>query len=157
VNAPVALEPVPGLGTYRSKTIATWLAFLGGSLGLHRIYLYGLRDRWAALHAVPTLVGLYGVHRLRTWGVDDQLAWVLIPWLGLILSATMLVAIVYGLMPDEKWNARFNPIGQQHQTSWSTIIGVMLALMVGGGVLMATLAYSIEHYFVYEAESEPPR
>ena len=30
----------------RSKTLATWAALLGGSLGLHRFYLYGLRDRW---------------------------------------------------------------------------------------------------------------
>jgi hypothetical protein len=28
----------------RSKTIATWLALLGGAVGLHRLYLKGLHD-----------------------------------------------------------------------------------------------------------------
>ena len=28
----------------RSKTVATWIALLGGSLGLHRFYLHGGRD-----------------------------------------------------------------------------------------------------------------
>ena len=26
----------------KNKTVAAWLAFLGGPLGLHRFYLYGL-------------------------------------------------------------------------------------------------------------------
>ena len=33
-------------GGSRSQTIATWLALLGGRLGLHRFYLHGLSDRW---------------------------------------------------------------------------------------------------------------
>jgi len=137
---------------YRSKTFATWIALIGGSLGLHRLYLYGSRDPWAWLHVIPTAVGVYGVMRLNDLGQDDQLAWVLIPVLGLMLAGTMLVAIYYGLMPDEKWNARFNPGGPAHRTSWSTIIGVMLALAVGVGVLMATIAYGGEHYFEYQIE-----
>ena len=46
---------------------------------------------------------------MRELGADDRLAWVLIPLLGLTLAAAMLSAIVYGLTPDENWNARFNP------------------------------------------------
>jgi hypothetical protein len=132
---------------YRSKTIATWLALIGGSIGLHRFYLYGLRDRWAWLHPLPTLLGSLGVQRMRDLGQDDQLAGLLIPLLGLVLAGTMLVAIVYGLMPDEKWNARFNPQGRMHQTGWSTVIGVIASLMIGGAVLMATIAFSAERYF----------
>ena len=49
---------------HRSKTLATWLAFLTGSLGLHRFYLHGLRDAWGWLHLPPTLLGLYGVSRM---------------------------------------------------------------------------------------------
>jgi TM2 domain-containing membrane protein YozV len=36
--------------TYRSKTASTWIALLGGSLGLHRFYLHGPRDLLAWLH-----------------------------------------------------------------------------------------------------------
>ena len=104
------------MSTYKSKTIATWLALLLGSLGVHRFYLYGLKDRLAWLHPWPTLVGLYGVQRMGELGQDDQLAWVLIPILGLMLSVSMLMGIVYGLTPDEKWNQAHNP-GQPMRAS----------------------------------------
>lgn len=137
---------------YRSKTLATWIALIGGAFGLHRFYLHGLSDRWGWLFIPPTLAGLYGVQRMRELGVDDQLAWALIPLLGLMLAATMINAIVYGLMPDERWNTRFNPAGPQHRTGWSTVIGVIAALVVGAGVLMATIAFSAQRYFEYQVE-----
>jgi hypothetical protein len=139
----------------RSKTLATWAALLGGSLGLHRFYLYGLRDRWGWLHPWPTLVGLYGVLRMRELGQDDRLAWVLIPLLGLMLAGTMLAAIVYGLTPDEKWNARFNPEAPAPASGWAALIGVVLALAVGGGVLMATIAFSAQRYFESQSAAAP--
>ena len=139
----------------RSKTLATWAALLGGSLGLHRFYLHGLRDRWGWLHPWPTLVGLYGVVRMRELGQDDRLAWVLIPLLGLMLAGTMLAAIVYGLTPDEKWNARFNPEAPAPASGWAALIGVVLALAVGGGVLMATIAFSAQRYFESQSAAAP--
>ena len=138
---------------YKSKTLATWIAVIGGSLGLHRFYLHGLRDRWGWLFLWPTLVGLYGVQRMRHLGGDDHLAWALIPLLGLMVSIAMFSAILYGLTPDERWNARFNPGGPQHRMGWPTIIGVVVALIVGGGVLMATLAFTAQRYFEYQAET----
>lgn len=140
----------PASPGYKSKTMATWIAILGGSVGLHRFYLYGFRDRWGWLFIGPTWVGLYGVQRMRHLGVDDQLAWALIPVLGAMFALAMTTAIVYGLVPDERWNARFNPNGVQHRTSWSTIIGVVVALVLGSGVLMATLAFSAQRYFEYQ-------
>jgi uncharacterized membrane protein len=114
-----------------------------------------LSDRWAWLFIPPTLIGLYGVQRMREFGVDDHVAWALIPLLGLMLAATMISAIIYGLMPDERWNARFNPSGPQHHTGWSTVLGVIAALVVGAGVLMATIAFSAQRYFEYQAELRP--
>ena len=137
---------------YRSKTLATWIALIGGAFGLHRFYLHGLSDRLGWLFIPPTLIGLYGVQRMREFGVDDHLAWALIPLLGLMLAATMISAIVYGLMPDERWNARFNPTGPQHHTGWATVIGVVAALVIGAGVLMATIAFSAQRYFEYQVE-----
>jgi hypothetical protein len=138
---------------YKSKTLATWVALIGGSLGLHRFYLHGFRDRWGWLFVWPSLVGLYGVQRMRLLGGDDHLAWALIPLLGLMVAIGMLSAILYGLTPDERWNARFNPTGPQHHMGWAAVIGVVIALVVGGGVLMATLAFSAQRYFEYEAET----
>jgi hypothetical protein len=142
----------PGPQGYKSKTLATWIAVIGGSLGLHRFYLHGLRDRWGWLFVWPTLVGLYGVQRMRHLGGDDHLAWALIPLLGLVVSIAMFSAIIYGLTPDERWNARFNPDGPQHRMGWPTVIGVVVALVVGGGVLMATRAVTAQRYFEYEAD-----
>jgi hypothetical protein len=139
---------------YKSKTLATWVALIGGGLGLHRFYLHGLRDLAGWLWPIPTFVGIYGVERALAFGQDDRLAWVLIPLLGVSLSASMLAAIVYGLMPDEKWNARFNPSGPQHQTGWMAVIGVVIALLVGAAILMSTIAFSGQRYF--EAEADTP-
>jgi hypothetical protein len=137
---------------YRSKTLATWIAVIGGSLGLHRFYLRGLRDPWGWLHAPPTLVGLYGVQRMEQFGQDDMLAWALIPLLGLMVAGAMLAAIVYGLTPDEKWDARHNPGAAVHSTGWGPVMGVIVALLLGAAALMATVAFSGQRYFEWQVE-----
>lgn len=137
---------------YKSKTVATWLTLAFGSLGLHRFYLHGFRDRWGWLFPWPTLLGAYGVQRLREFGQDDHLSWALIPVLGLMIAGTMLVAIVHGLTPDEKWDARHNPGVPVQRTGWGAVIGVIVALMLGAGVLMATVAFSGQRYFEYQVE-----
>lgn len=140
---------------YRSKTVATWLALLGGAVGLHAWYLHGRRPRPEWLLPPLALAGLAGVVRMRNLGVDDQVSWLLIPLLGIALSVGMLAAIVIGLTPDEKWNARYAGSGREHQTGWPAILAVIAALMIGGGVLMATVAFVGEHYFRYTLESGP--
>jgi hypothetical protein len=147
----------PAPAGYKSKTLATWIALIGGSLGLHRFYLHGLRDRWGWLFVWPTLIGAYGVQRMRTFGTDDHAAWVLIPFLGLTLAIAMVSALIYGLTPDDQWNARFNPTGHQHRTGWANVIGVVAALFVGAAVLMATIAFSAQRYFEYQAETSQHR
>lgn len=138
---------------YKSKTLATWLAFLGGGFGLHRFYLFGLRDVWGWLWAVVTLIGIQGLQRHLHVGQDDHVAWLLLPVLGFSLSAGALMALVYGLMPDEKWNARFNPQGPDHQAGWAVVFGVVLALLVGAGILMSAIAFSAQRYFEYSSET----
>lgn len=140
----------------KSKTAAAWIALLGGAVGLHRFYLHGARDRLGWLLPIPTAIGLYGVLRVQWYGVDDQWSWVLIPFLGFTIAGCALAAIVYGLMSPEKWNARFNP-GADRQaacgaTNWSTVFALILSLMIGTGVLMASLAFSFQRYFEYQVE-----
>jgi len=141
---------------HRSKTLATWLALLGGSLGLHRFYLHGATDRWGWLLWIPTLIGTYGVLRMRALGQDDQLAWLLIPVLGLVLAATMLTAIVYGLMPQERWNARFDPEGTAYASPWLDVVGVILALALGATALLSSIAFMGQRYFEYQALQRSP-
>ena len=137
----------------RSKSLATWLAVIGGTLGLHRFYLHGWRDLPGWLFPLPTLLGLAGVQRMRAFGQDDRVAWVLIPVLGLMISIAMLTAIVYGLTPDEKWAARHNPGQPPQPTGWTPVLGVIVALLLGASVLMGTVAFGMQHFFEWQLEA----
>lgn len=150
------MPSTPHIPTIKSKTIATWAALLGGCWGLHRFYLYGLGDRWAWLHPIPTLIGLYGLQRVGEWGQDDHLAWLLIPVLGFTVAGAMLQGIVYGLTPDERWHPRHNPTvagsPEAPHSGWGVVIGVVLSLLLGATVLMATIAFSGQRFFEYQIE-----
>ena len=137
----------------RNKTLATWLAFLGGALGLHRFYMHGMRDPWGWLHIPPTLVGLIGFQRMQQLGQDDRLAWALMPLLGLSLAVGMLSAIVYGLTSDEKWDARYNVgVPPSPPAGWTAIIGVIFALLIGATVTVSTIAFSVQRLVEIQAE-----
>lgn len=133
----------------KNKSVATWLAFLVGPLGLHRFYLHGLGDWLGWLHPIPTALGLYGMQRVREFGLDDPLSWVLIPLFGFNYAACALTAIVYGLTDREKWNARFkfHTDATNGRTQWFTIIAVAGALMIGSTLLISSIVYSFQRYF----------
>lgn len=140
----------------KNKTLATWLTFLGGPLGLHRFYLKGLGDLWGWLLPVPTALGLYGIERVFAFGLDDQMSWWLIPLLGFNIAANALNAIIYGLMSREKWNSLYNPQGSPEDaagaTRWLTIGGVAVALLVGTTILMSSIVFSFQRYFEYQIQ-----
>lgn len=140
----------------KSKTVAAWLAFLGGPLGLHRFYLHGLFDTLGWLLPIPTALGFYGMQRVAEFGQDDQFSWLLIPLLGFTFAGCSLCAILYGLMTPEKWNARYNPEAALDdpagRTHWGTIFAIGLSLMIGTAVLMASFAFSFQRYFEYQVE-----
>jgi len=140
----------------KNKTLAAWLAFLGGPLGLHRFYLYGVGDLLGWALPIPTALGIYGVERAKQFGLDDQASWVLIPFVGFTVAGCALVAIIYGLMTPEKWNARFNPQGAPDavpgRTGWLTIGAVVISLLIGTTVLMASIAFSFQRYFEYQID-----
>ena len=140
----------------KSKTVATWLAFVGGTFGLHRFYLRGAGDWLGWLLPIPTLAGGYGVLRMATLGTDDSLSWVLVPILGFTFAGCCLTAIVYGLRKPHEWNARWNPGADPEapagQTRWATVWAIALALMIGTGVLMASIAISFQGYFEHQVE-----
>lgn len=140
----------------KSKTLAAWLAFLGGPLGLHRFYLHGLGDLLGWLLPIPTALGLYGIQRVQSLGQDDHASWLLIPLLGFTIAGCALRAILYGLTAPERWNARFNPQGAADapagRTNWFTVFAIALSLLVGTTVLMASIAFSFQRYFEYQIE-----
>ena len=140
----------------KNKTLAAWLALLGGPLGLHRFYLRGMRDLLGWLLPIPTVLGLYGIERVRLYGLDDPWSWALVPILGFTIAGCALMAIIYGLMTREKWNGRFNPQAQPEapsgSTNWFTIAAVVLALAFGTIALMSGIVYGFEKYFDYQVD-----
>lgn len=135
-------------GAPKSKSLATWLALLGGLAGAHRFYLHGWGDKWAWLHPVLSLIGLVGVVRMRNLGQDDHAAWLLIPLFGVMVVVAMLSTIVLGLTTDERWAQRQGM--PQQDTRWAPVIAVVIALLIGGAALMGTLAFSGQMFFEYQ-------
>ncbi len=141
----------------KNKTLAAWLAFMGGPLGLHRFYLHGIFDWVGWLLPIPTALGFYGIQRVQQFGQDDQLSWLLIPLLGFTIAACALTAIVYALSTPEKWNGKFNPTidaeAAPGQTHWGTVAAIVVSLMIGAAVLMASIAFSFQRYFDHQIEA----
>ena len=142
------------MNSRKSKTVATWVALLGGTLGLHRFYMHGLKDLWGWVHPLLTLCGLIGLQRVLQFGQDDQLSWLLLPLGGVSLSVAMLSAILYGLTPDDKWDQHHNTGRPASPPSgWGAVIGVVLALLLGATALLSTITISFQRYFESQVEA----
>lgn len=140
----------------KNKTLAAWLAFLGGPVGLHRFYLFGWSDSLGWLLPIPTAMGMYGITRAQDFGIDDVASWWLVLPLGINVAACSLNAILYALMDPQKWNQRFNPqadaMSDAGKTNWLTIGAMVLSLLVGTTALLSSLAYGFQRYFEYQIE-----
>lgn len=133
---------------FRSKTITALLAFLLGSLGAHRFYLYGWRDSFGWAHLAGTALGIPGVLLLVASERASALGWALAIPGAVSLLAAFLAAIVYGLRPDQKWDAQFNPGQSSHSRSgWGVIFVVIFSLLIGAFLLMSGLAVTFQTYF----------
>lgn len=121
---------------HKNKTVATLLAFVLGGVGAHRFYLRGMGDRWGWLHAAA--LPACGVVMTAAPHADWYF-WYL-P-LTLSMLAGFLEALVLGLTPDDKWDARLNAgSGRQSASHWPLALILVATLMVGAGTLIATLA-----------------
>jgi TM2 domain-containing membrane protein YozV len=109
-------------GTFKNKTIATLLAGLGGTFGLHRFYLQGGRG-------------------LLPW-LYVAFFWTLIP-----TFAGFIEALTFALMPDERWDARWNAAsGRTSDSGWLVIFLAVLIFSGGATLLMTLLSFAIGRY-----------
>jgi hypothetical protein len=83
---------------------------------------------------------------MREFGVDDARGSLLVLCLGAIVALTMLQAIVYGLASDERWAARYGA-ASDHRRGWPVVLALIVALAVGAGATMATIAFAAQRYF----------
>lgn len=121
---------------HKHKTVATALAFLLGGLGVHRFYLKNSVDRLGLLHVccLPLTGLVYGVGR----GLNPF--WVLLP---LLVSWIVgwIEALVIGLTPDDKWDAKHNPGSSRASDShWVLAVILVLTVLVGATAVIATIA-----------------
>jgi archaellum biogenesis protein FlaJ (TadC family) len=126
--------------TFRRKSLAALLAFLLGAFGAHRIYLR--RPRWWLPLAVTalTLPLLVGV---RNWYQTPAFFVLMVP-----VVAGFIEALVIALMPDEKFDARFNAATERRNSSgWDAVLVAIATLMIGATVLMTTIVLLFQTIF----------
>jgi hypothetical protein len=68
----------------------------------------------------------------------------------------MLQAIVSGLTPDATWDARHNAGLPPRSTAWGAVLGVIVALLIGGMVLMGTIAFAGQRFFEWQLGAPEP-
>lgn len=126
--------------TFRRKSLAALLAFLLGAFGAHRIYLG--RPRWwlplaVSALALPLLVGV------RNWYQTPAFFVLMVP-----VVAGFIEALVIALMPDEKFDARFNATtGRRNSSGWDAVLVAIATLMVGTTVLITAIVLLFQTFF----------
>ncbi|CAB3809712.1 hypothetical protein LMG28688_07044 [Paraburkholderia caffeinitolerans] len=141
---------------FRSKTLTAALAFLFGSLGAHRFYLYGMRDVWGWAHIAGTLLGIPGVLLLVATQRGSIPGWALAVIGAVSVLSAFLAAIVYGLRPDAKWDGQFNAAfagSRASRSGWTVIFVVIFSLLIGAFLLMTGLALTFQTYFESQVEA----
>lgn len=125
---------------FRHKAFAASLAGLTGALGLNRLYL-GEPLWWLPLGI--TLVTLPFVIGVENWYQTPAFFVSMIP-----VVAGFIQALVIALMPDDRFDARFNT-GQskRNHSGWDAVLVAIVTLMGGAIALMTTIALLSQTYF----------
>lgn len=127
---------------FRHKALSALLASLTGALGLHRLYL-GLRLWWLPL--AVTLIALPLIIGVDPWYQTPAFFVAMVP-----VIAGFIHALVIALMPDERFDARFNPAQpRRNRSGWDAVLVAVATLFVGAVVLMTTIALLTQTYFEY--------
>jgi len=121
---------------HKNKTLATALGLSLGTLGAHRFYLHGGVDRLGLLHI--SSLPIAGLIFSNVHGIDPFYA--LLPLLVSGIAAC-LEALVIGLTPDDKWDARFNAaLATRSQSNWVLALLLVATMLAGATTLIATIA-----------------
>lgn len=121
---------------HTNKTLATFLASVFGAIGLHRFYIYGIKDKWAWVHLAALPLASLTVLLFKNQPI-------LFTFGPLIISglAGLLEALVIGLTPDVQWDAKHNTgSGRQSASNWPLAILLVLTVGVGAIALIGTIA-----------------
>jgi hypothetical protein len=125
---------------FRHKALAAVLASLTGAVGLNRLYL-GQSFWWLPLGV--TLVALPLILGVENWYQTPAFFVLMVP-----VVAGFIQALVIALMPDERFDARFNAAhARRNHSGWDAVLVAIASLFVGAVVLMTTIALLTQTYF----------
>ena len=133
---------------FRSKTRAAALALFLGVLGAHRFYLRGPRDLLGWLHLPLFLAAVWGLVGVASEGLGGAAASVGIPLAAVCLGLALFQALLLGLTPDARWDARWNAgHAERSQSGWGAVLVVMFSLLIGTAALAGGLAIALQRMF----------
>jgi hypothetical protein len=139
---------------HKNKLLFCALGLLAPGTGLNVLYLKGLGNMWAWLQMCALFAGVLGWKLLGASGMSSTLGWILATAGFIAIEASWLTTIVFGLRPDEKWDAQFNAQSSvQSQSGWLVVLCVIASLMLGAAVLMSGLAIAFEQHFISQFEA----
>jgi hypothetical protein len=139
---------------HKNKLLFCALGLFFPGTGFNLFYLKGLASPWAWLQMVSLFAGILGWKLLGASDMSSALGWILAAAGFIALEASWLTTIIFGLRPDEKWDAQFNAnSGQKSASGWLVILCVIASLMIGAAVLMISLAIAFEQHFLSQFEA----
>jgi hypothetical protein len=139
----------------KSKLIVCALGLFCPGTGLNCFYLQGLKSFWAWTQLLALFGGFVGWGLLKDAHFHSGPGWVLLTFGFIAIEASWLTTITFGLRPDEKWDAQFNPgIAEleRSQSGWLVILTVIFSLVLGAGVMMTFLAIAFEQFFISQLQ-----
>jgi TM2 domain-containing membrane protein YozV len=124
----------------KNKTLTTLFAVSAGSIGAHRFYLHGWGDKWGWLHFSSLPLSLIISHLYI--GTPALFSHALLVTSFLI---AILEALIIGLTPDEKWDARYHPdAGRITHSNWPLALLLVLTVGIGAIALIAVIARTFD-------------
>ena len=139
---------------HKNKLLFCALGLFFPGTGFNVFYLKGLGSPWAWLQMVSLFAGILGWKLLGASDMSSALGWILAAAGFIALEASWLTTIVFGLRPDERWDAQFNAnSGQKSSSGWLVILCVITSLMIGAAILMIGLAIAFEQHFLSQFEA----
>jgi hypothetical protein len=136
---------------FRNKTLAVLLAATLGSVGAHRFYLSGRRSLagWCYFAAFFAMLA-FGLR----YSLQDPAFGLNMPYdlfrpalllAGFPAIAAFLDGILIALIPDERFDRRFNAtVTRTNQSGGMVVTLAALSLMIGAGLMTMTLAVDLE-------------
>ena len=138
---------------YKLLFCALGLFFPG--TGLNCLYLQGLKSFWGWAQLLAFIGGIAGWLILKDTHFHSAPGWILMTFGFITLEASWLTTIAFGLRPDERWDAQFNPgIAPEKatQSGWPVVLTVIFSLVLGAGVMMTFFAIAFEQFFISQLQ-----